>query len=122
MTDTANALDRWQAYDKSHGWVVENWADILLWLDRHNEAVRTSLCIGWAHQELVRRGYSIMTGDDGTPMPGGKANSGCWVNVCKMFVGIAAAEPCTYPGPAFLDCYLAAIEATEATEKGGHNA
>ena len=68
---------------------------------------------GWAHDELVRRGYSLEIKDDTVGHWGGLRP--CRIDICA---GITE-DSYYYQGSTVLDCYLQAIKATEGKDEQG---
>lgn len=116
MSDINKALERWEKYAETHRphMVEESIALAAAGLSRYTPSDKWDL-IGWAHDELVRRGHRVET-QDNTAVNAG--TSACVVTLEDRRPSMAEAECCQtrpyrFDAPTLLDAYLDAIEATE---------
>ncbi len=105
------ALERWLEYDTERGGPFKGPVSRGIGhIFANNSLVHAEdHCIGWAHRELVRRGYTILLDDDSNGLFG-------WHFVCRIRIYNHSTPKDPFPtceADTLLDCYLDAIKATE---------
>ena len=74
----------------------------------HGETVTLAVISSWAHEELLERGWTVETREDADP----KTVAPCQVRLSKH-----KHDDGIYEGDTLLDCFLAAIVATEPAKE-----
>lgn len=115
-TALSAAMVRWRTYVEGHMDVAYD-----LWhhtgdLGANSQHVEGDMCVGWAHRELIRRGFGVSmvdcaVGDVPLQMHGARP-----VSPCVVYLGHGS-QCDMFGAPTLLDAYLNAIEATEVSDE-----